>query len=74
MVHYHDIVPHLPMEDLGYRHYANQVWYDVRDSSHYVICKGGEDPKCADSVRFWQLRATDHSYYLGFYIGVWFKC
>eukprot|EP00755_Sulcionema_specki_P024945 Sspe_Gene.82218::Locus_53875_Transcript_1_2_Confidence_0.400_Length_1173::g.82218::m.82218 len=49
MVHDKDIVPHLPLEDMGFHHVGREVW-EMKNKT-YVMCDGsGEDPTCSDSI------------------------
>ena len=43
LVHYNDIVPHMPMISMQYMHVATEIWYNMKNSSNYIICLGGED-------------------------------
>jgi hypothetical protein len=36
VVHYYDIVPHMPQELLGYHHVTTEVWYNEASSSYKV--------------------------------------
>lgn len=67
VVHYRDIVPHLPYEWMGFKHTPHEIWYDSEDSSSYVECDGtGEDNNCSDQELYeWP---SDHCYYIGQYI------
>jgi hypothetical protein len=43
VTHYHDLVPHVPMDIIGYHHTAQEVWFN-EDSTSFKICDGtGED-------------------------------
>eukprot|EP00050_Salpingoeca_kvevrii_P003846 m.236015 g.236015 ORF g.236015 m.236015 type:complete len:311 (+) comp10893_c0_seq8:1162-2094(+) len=65
VTHYRDIVPHLPPQELGFQHYPREVWYN-EVSDHYRVCDGtGEDPLCADSIKFLE-SIPDHLHYLGY--------
>jgi len=69
VVHYHDIVPHLPPELLNFHHVPTEVWYNSEDSSTYQVCDGsGEDDSCSDSVALPD-SISDHLKYLNFPIG-----
>jgi len=62
VVHANDIVPHLPLELLGFHHIATEVW---EVGGKLKVCnKSGEDPNCSDSV--WVLSIPDHASYMGF--------
>ena len=61
MVERHDVVPHLPMHQLGFRHIALEVWHKGTASNTYTVCDGtGEDKKCSRSLRLLQTNAIDH--------------
>lgn len=67
IVHFRDIVPHLPLHMWGYHHPPTEVFYDLEQDS-YVVCDGtGEDPSC--SSQFWVMPSKstilDHLNYLG---------
>jgi len=63
VVHYRDIVTHLPFIWLGYHHISQEIWYGDENSTHYKICDpSGEDFTCGDSILF--LDAGDHTTYL----------
>jgi hypothetical protein len=66
VTHYKDIVPHLPLELMGFHHLATEVWYNEANTA-YTVCDGsGEDPNCADSVIGDSI--DDHLYYMGIHI------
>lgn len=49
VVHYKDIVPHLPTESMGFHHVKTEVWYQ-ENNTEYKVCDGsGEDDSCSDS-------------------------
>lgn len=51
VVHSHDIVPHVPMRTLFFRHVSTEIWYPEQNSTIYKICDNtGEDVSCSDSV------------------------
>jgi len=61
VVNNRDIVPHLPLEILGYHHICTEVWLH---SGKTTICnQSGEDPSCSDSL----LLATSVSDHLSYY-------
>lgn len=63
VVHYADIVPHLPPELVGFHHTSQEVWY-TEDSSSFKVCDGsGEDSSCSDSLDF-PTSVSDHLHYL----------
>lgn len=64
VVHYADIVPHLPTIDMGFHHVATEVWYQ-EDNVQYQVCNGsGEDPNCSDSLDA-PISIEDHLHYMG---------
>ena len=71
VTHYYDIVPHVPEEILGYRHVANEIWYN-EENSRYTICndENGEDNSCSNSCSPIHCTSTsDHLYYLNVTMG-----
>lgn len=67
LVHYKDIVPHLPTEFMGFHHVATEVWYNEASSS-FKVCNGsGEDPSCSDSLDF-PISVSDHLDYLNVHL------
>jgi len=69
VVHYNDMVPHLPMESLFYHHVAYEIWFSD-DQSEYIICNAnGEDPNCSDSLPRIDLSAGAHDNYLNETLG-----
>jgi hypothetical protein len=72
ITHYHDIVPHVPEEFLGYLHISNEIWYN-EDNSQYKICNdlaGEEDKTCSNSCSPTHCTSTsDHLNYLNVTMG-----
>lgn len=66
VVNERDIVPHLPTENLGFRHLAREVWFPHNHTSFVVCDASGEDPTCSDSVHDWH--PPDHTDYLGYQV------
>jgi len=55
--------------DMGYYHVATEVWLNSNSSS-YIVCQGGEDPNCSDSLSNpldWS--ADAHTDYFNIYTG-----
>lgn len=51
VVHWKDLVPHLPPKALGiWTHCGSEVWYDEDFNSNYTECVTPESLKCSDSV------------------------
>lgn len=70
LTHYHDIVPHVPEELLGFHHTSTEVWYNEANSD-YSVCDGsGEDGDCSNSCSPFSCTSTsDHLDYLGVSMG-----
>ncbi len=64
LVHWRDIVPHLPLEDMGFTHVPTEVWYQ-EDNVTFQVCdpNNGEDPNCSDSLDI-AVSVDDHLNYL----------
>jgi len=59
VVHYADIVPHLPtVKMIDYRHGGVQIWY-TEDMEKYQVCTA-EDPNCMDSIPESKWSVNDH--------------
>jgi len=50
-------------------HVWENVFYNNENSTSYVICNGGEDPKCSDQYSLVQCNLNDHGQYVGVIIG-----
>ena len=59
VVHYADIVPHLPAKIQGFVHEGEEVWYNPAMSS-YKICAWGETDECSNSLKT-AYNTGDHS-------------
>jgi predicted lipase len=59
VIHYADVVPHLPIASAGYVHASNEIWYQSNMES-YKICKA-ESPDCANSLPNSALNVADNS-------------
>eukprot|EP00475_Leptophrys_vorax_P006395 TRINITY_DN1395_c0_g1_i1.p1 TRINITY_DN1395_c0_g1~~TRINITY_DN1395_c0_g1_i1.p1 ORF type:complete len:311 (-),score=60.82 TRINITY_DN1395_c0_g1_i1:52-984(-) len=63
LTHQHDIVPHLPLKSMVFKHVATEVWF--YSGLDYQICNGsGEDPDCSNSDLL-NLSIPDHLTYMG---------
>jgi len=61
-VHNNDWVVHLPQQNWGYRHIAQEIW--EKDDQKFIICdKSGEDPKCSNSLRWYDFSFQHHITY-----------
>jgi Lipase (class 3) len=61
-----DIVPHLPPEDLGFRHTVREVWEKPKCSFKMCSATDGEDSKCSDSLTL-PNSVEDHLHYYEIY-------
>jgi hypothetical protein len=61
LVNNHDIVPHVPPEDFGFRHDSFEVWYH---NGTHSTCGPQEDSNCSNSVPKHELNVGDHLFYL----------
>lgn len=67
LVNGHDIVPHLPLEAMGFHHVPTEVWENPAEGMDFTVCDGsGEDPNCSDSQTL-DLSVYDHLHYLDVY-------
>lgn len=72
IVHYHDIIPHLPPYELGmFYHESLEVFYDTEDNSHYVICPStpvlfleNQSEWCMSQVPRTSCNMADHGMYM----------
>jgi hypothetical protein len=46
-------------------HIWTNIFYPDENSTTYIVCKGGEDPKCADQYPIATCNIKDHGDYLG---------
>lgn len=70
MVHQDDIVPHLPLQEMGFHHVPTEIWDlspDVAGAPQtFKVCDdSGEDPTCSDSVPAWKWSGENHVWYMG---------
>lgn len=64
VIHYADIIPHLPAVQAGYAHSSTEVWYQS-DMQNYSTCQG-ESPNCANSIspQAWSVSDNAITHYL----------
>jgi len=65
VVNNNDLVPHVPLEDFGYEHVAQEIWLH---NGGTVVCSttNGEDPNGSDSLSLLQaISIPDHLNYFG---------
>jgi hypothetical protein len=68
VTHLNDIVPHLPLQSMGFTHVPQEFWFNNKTNAlKYRMCSpdNGEDPTCADSVPAVEWHPSDHMTYLG---------
>lgn len=69
VVHYNDIVPHLPQSTFGFTHIGDEVWFNKNSNTDvtYVICENHpgvkEDMGCSSSIFF--NGVEEHLHYMG---------
>lgn len=59
LIHYADMVPHLPPSNFGFIHGGHEVWYSQDMSSHQICAP--ESLTCANSIPAYKLNTGDHS-------------
>ncbi|VDO94206.1 unnamed protein product [Heligmosomoides polygyrus] len=68
ITHAHDIVPHLPLENMeGYYHHKTEAFYNkgMEAGAHYLVCYDmGESTFCSDG-NLLDTSAKDHLHYFG---------
>ena len=62
VVHNRDLVPHLPFEDMAYKHSPFEVFWDEKFSTHKICDASGEDKSCSDKF-FPDYSPGDHDIY-----------
>ena len=60
VVHYGDIVPHVPPTAMNFFHQGHEIWYDKTMKS-YRDCGYGESSSCSDGLSKTALNTGDHS-------------
>ena len=71
VINYHDPVPHLPLQQMKFKQYNTEVWYNSNDNTNiyaYDVCFLEEAPYCSDSVKTTQYNPDNHNHYLGVYM------
>lgn len=71
LTHWHDPVPHLPLESMGFTHIGTEVFWNEKWTKHTVCDGTGEDPTCSDSVNWIgvDFSIDDHLHYFTEAIG-----
>mmetsp|Transcript_4924 Transcript_4924/g.14501 ORF Transcript_4924/g.14501 Transcript_4924/m.14501 type:complete len:335 (+) Transcript_4924:166-1170(+) len=74
VTHHHDIVPHVPQEDLGYLHLPREAWQEDVTDPTLTTCQDSataEDDACSNSCAPFSCTSTsDHLSYLGLVQGI----
>jgi predicted lipase len=68
VVHYEDIVPHLPFADGGlitYLHHSTEIWYN-EDFTKFTNCGPDENADCSDSTSVLSWNVPDHLEYFNY--------
>ncbi len=71
MTHWRDVVPHVPLEWMGFYHSGNEVFFNEY-FSQYIVCDkdNGEDPTCSNMCSPFRCTSIeDHMVYLNITIG-----
>lgn len=73
VVNREDVVPHLPLESLGYHHVLTEVFYpnSTAEYGNFKLCltpPEGEDPTCSNSFG-WAKSIRDHIFYFDVELG-----
>ncbi len=61
VVHYRDVISHMPELVFGYKHTPTEVFFSEMMSEYEICDQTGEDPKCSN--KFTALDILDHEYY-----------
>ncbi|KAJ2725205.1 hypothetical protein GGI07_001467 [Coemansia sp. Benny D115] len=56
-----DLVPHLPIPELGYVHFGTEVW--ALSDSQYIVCQSGDYAKCSENIEPAELNTKEHFQY-----------
>ena len=62
-VHWKDIVPHAPLEAMGFHHTRSEIFFNEASSVHTLCDGSGEDPACSDQFVV-ATSVSDHLRYL----------
>ena len=66
VVHYKDIVPHLPFQMMGFHHADSEIFYSNEPRSSYSYCENSEDDQCSDQYQQVPLNWNYHRNYMNF--------
>lgn len=64
VTHGHDIVPHLPLQSMGFHHTAREVFYAGNPPNEKICDGSGEDASCSNQYSL-DLSIGDHLTYMG---------
>ncbi len=68
-IHDDDIVPHVPLNAMGFVHSSYEVFWNDANTSYKFCTRGnGEDPSCADGELL-PVSIGDHTHYYGVDVG-----
>lgn len=70
VTHHKDPVPHLPLQDWGFKHMPYEAFYNKDDyETGTTVCNyDGEDPECSDQYKV-DANVIDHAHYMGWDFG-----
>jgi len=68
VIHYADLVPHLPLQSMNFHHEPREVWYNETFTSYKVCDTTGEDSTCSGSLGKAAISIPDHVKYFNFEI------
>ena len=68
VTHFKDIVPHIPVELMSYKHSSTEVFEDRDGTTKVCSSEQGEDKHCSDKFPFPSYNPFDHMTYLGTYM------
>jgi len=64
IVHWKDLVPHVPTKSMGYHHVAREIWYNSKSTKWTVCNSSGEDKHCSNKKKLPSV--NDHLKYMGY--------
>ena len=63
VTHNRDVVPHLPLEIMGFHHTSTEAFYDETFTTLKLCDGSGEDPTCSDQFDV-AVSVSDHTHYM----------
>jgi hypothetical protein len=68
IVHYRDPVCAIPLTSLGFKHIANEVFYD-NDMKEFQVCREATNGMCSDQLSI-RVSFDDHLFYFDVFVGL----